>query len=228
LTSDPHSAPAPSLPDLERELDRFRSIRLLRNHWARPAGRPSFYWYLTFDHSPGLRSLARKCQEAIAFPYYDLTDPSSLHMTLDRIAFQDTIQAAQLHDIEAAAMRACQSIPPFEITFSLVTGTPGAIGFTATPAQSLQVLRDALRTATLSAYPGAPVKEHAFHPHVAIAYANAPVSAADVVAAVEDLNVTAPRIGVTISEAQLVLLEQRQHAYTWNAISRIPLTGHRA
>ena len=83
MTGDPRSTPAPGLPDLERELDRFRSIRQLKNHWARPAGRRPFYWYLTFDHCAELRSLVRKCQEAIAFPYYDLTDPSGVHMTLD-------------------------------------------------------------------------------------------------------------------------------------------------
>ena len=71
MTSSPHSAPTPGLPDLERELDRFRSIRQLRNHWARPAGRRSYYWYLTFEPSAELRSLTRTCQEAIAFPYYD-------------------------------------------------------------------------------------------------------------------------------------------------------------
>jgi 2'-5' RNA ligase len=78
----------------------------------------------------------------------------------------------------------------------------------------------------LAAYPGARVKKHDFHPHVAIAYANSPVPAAEVIAAVEDFNTASPRIDVTISEAQLVLLEQRHHAYTWNVISQIPLTGH--
>jgi 2'-5' RNA ligase len=226
LTSSPHSAPAPGLPDLEQELDRFRSIGQLRNHWARPAGPRAFYWYLTFEHSAELRSRIRKCQEAIAFPYYDLTDLHGLHMTLDKIAFEDTVPAGQLRDIEAAAMHACQSIPPFEITFSLLTGTPGAIGLTATPTQPVKGLRDALRGATLSAYPSAPVKEHDFHPHVAIAYANAPVPATEAITAVEDLNATAARIDVLVSEADLVLLEQRQHAYAWNVISQIPLTGH--
>jgi 2'-5' RNA ligase len=225
LTSHADGAAVPGLPDLERELDRFRSIRQLKNHWARPAGRRSLYWYLTFEHSAELRSLARKCQEAIAFPYYDLTDPSGLHMTLDRVAFEDTIAAAQLDDIEAAAIHACRSVSPFEITFSLLTGTPGAIGFTALPIQPIQRLRDTLRAATLAAYPGAPVRDHAFHPHVAIAYANAPVPAAEAIAAVESVNATTPRVDVPIREARLVLLEQRQHAYAWDLLSHIALTG---
>lgn len=196
--------------DLETELDRFRRVRSLTNHWASPVGRPSFYWYLTFEHSAELESLAKKCQEAIAFPYYDPTGPHELHMTLDRIAFENTIHSGQLADVEAAATRACQTISPFEITFSVLGGTAGAIGFTASPAQPLHGLRDALRAATLSAYPDAPVKESDFHPHVAIAYANAPVPAADVIAAVNDLNSTATRVDIRVAEVHLVLLERRE------------------
>src|SRR5215472_13156818 len=93
---EPSASPRPG------ELERFRDIRWLRNHWSRPIGPPAYYWYLTFGDFPALHSLARKCQEAISFPYYDLTPPRDLHLTLDRIAFKDEITPGQIRAIEAA------------------------------------------------------------------------------------------------------------------------------
>src|SRR6266702_3122741 len=66
------------------EQQRFRSLRALTNHWSRPIGRPAYYWYLTFEHSAELQSVASRCQQAIGFPYYDLTPVDELHLTLDR------------------------------------------------------------------------------------------------------------------------------------------------
>lgn len=219
-----NSPGSPDCANLE-ELERFRNLRWLRNHWSRPIGPRAYYWYLTFEDSPELRSLARECQEAIAFPYYDLTPPYDLHLSLDRIAFDGDITLDQLGAIEAAAIRACQEIPPFDITIDSLGGTPGAVGFTASPAQPIRDLRDAFRAAVLSVYPDAPVRRSEFHPHVAIAYANSDgVPAAEVVAAVEKINASA-RVDVTIDKGALVLLERRQRSYTWQMVSRIPLAG---
>ena len=209
------------------ELERFQNIRWLRNHWARPIGPRAYYWYLTFEDSPELHSLVRDCQERIAFPYYDLTPLRDLHLTLDRIAPEDDITPDQLGTIEAAAIRACREIPPFDITIGSLGGTRGAIGFTVSPAQPLRDLRDTFRAAVLSACPDAPVRHSGLYPHVTIAYANSDgVPAAEVVAAVGKLNATA-RAGATvpIDKGVLVLLERRQHSYAWQAVSRIPLTG---
>ena len=207
------------------ELDRFRRIRRLVNHWSRPTGPRSYYWYLTFEDSAELHSLAEHCQQAISFPYYDLTPPSGLHLTLDRIAFEDDITRKDLGAIEAAAVRACQDIAPFEITLESLGGTPSAIGFAANPERRIRHIRDRLRAATLSVYPSAPVKLSTFHPHVAIAYCNSDNdSAAEVITAVENLRTTA-HARVTTDKASLVLLERRPRAYAWTALSRVPFSG---
>lgn len=207
------------------ELERFRNIRQLHNHWSRPIGQQAYYWYLTFESYPELHSVARECQEAISFPYYDLTTPRELHLTLDRVAFADQITPDRLGAIEAAAMRACAEIPPFDITIGCLGGTAGAIGFTAYPTRPIRELRDALRAATLSVCPSAPVRRPDFHPHVAIAYANSDnVPAAEAVAAVEKLHAGA-HASVTVADGTLVLLERRPRSYAWRAVSRIPLAG---
>jgi 2'-5' RNA ligase len=207
------------------ELERFRNIRLLHNHWSRPIGPRSYYWYLTFEDSAELHCLTARCQEGIAFPYYDLTSVADLHLTLDRIAFDGDITRDQLTAIEIAAIRACRKVGPFDVTIGALGGTAGAIGFTAFPAAAIRELRDTFRAATLSAYPEAPVGGSVFHPHVTIAYANSDgVPAADVIAAVEKLS-SVPSVNVTIREGTLALLERRKRAYAWRVVSRIPLAG---
>ena len=215
---------AADLADLDG-LERFRTIQWLHNHWARPIGPRVYYWYLTFSNSPALHALAGECQQAIAFPYYDLTPVPDLHLTLDRIAFDGAITPDQLAAIEAAAADACRTVAPFPVTVGALGGTRGAIGFTASPAQPVRDLRDALRAATLSVCPEAPVRRSEFHPHVAIAYANSDgIPAAEAIAAVEKLHAAA-RAEVTVTDAALVLLERRQRAYAWHPEARIPLAG---
>ncbi len=206
------------------EAQAFRNLRSLTNHWSRPIGPPAYYWYLTFEHSAELRSAASRCQQAIAFPYYDLTPVSDLHLTLDRIAFEHEIADSQLAAIETAARQACRNIAPVKITISLLSGVSGAIGFTAFPEPPIRSLKNALGAATLSAYPDAPVRQSRFHPHVAIAYANSDgIPAADVIAAIDGLNASAPSIDVAVDRVALVLLERRPRSYAWRTASRIPL-----
>lgn len=207
------------------ELERFRNIRWLHNHWSRPIAQPAYYWYLTFETCLNLQSLGRQCQDAIDFPYYDLTPLRDLHLTLDSVAFAADITADVLGNIEAAALHAFQQMSTFDITIGPLGGTPGAIGFTVSPAERIASLRDTLRAATLMVYPDAPVRRSEFHPHVAIAYANSDnVPAADVIAAVEKLNATARgNVTVTVRDAALVLLERQPRSYAWQTVSRVPL-----
>src|SRR5260370_22992543 len=112
----------------------------------------------------------------------------------------------QLHAIEAAAIRTCREIPPFDIAIGFLAGTPGALGYTAVPARPILSLRDTLQTAVLSVYPGAPVKRSAFHPHVTIGYANTDgVPAPEVLAVVEKLHTAC--LNVTNKQALHVLLD---------------------
>jgi 2'-5' RNA ligase len=214
----------PDLAGLEG-LERFRSIQWLHNHWARPAGPRAYYWYLTFENSAELQSLARQCQAAIAFPYYDLTPGPDLHLTLDRIAYDGGITPDQVDAVEMAAIRACRTVAPFTITVGALGGTAGAIGFTAFPDRPVRDLRDTLRAATLSVCPDAPVRASGFHPHVAIAYANSDgIPAAEVIAAVEKLHAAA-RADTVVTDAALVLLDRRPRSYAWETVARIPLAG---
>jgi 2'-5' RNA ligase len=207
------------------EQRQFRNLRALTNHWSRPISPQAYYWYLTFEHSTELQAAAARCQQAIDFPYYDQTPVRDLHLTLDRIAFHREITSDQLSAITAATTQACRSVPPFTLSIGLLGGVSGAVGFTAHPEPTIARLRRTLRT-VLSTCLGTSAEESRFHPHVAIAYANSDgVPAADVIAAVEELNCTAPSVNIVIDRATIALVERRPRSYSWQPVTRIPLAG---
>jgi len=206
------------------ELEALRNVQRLEDYWSRPAGPRCFYWYLTFEYALELHSLVRRCHAALSFPYYDLTPLNDLHVTLDRVAFDADITQDQRDAIETAAIGACRRMPPFGLTVGSLEGTHCTVGFNASPLQSILILRDALRAATLSVYPQAPFRCSDLHPHVTIARANSDAPAAEAILAVKKLQATA-RADVTIKEVVFALLERQRRSYTWRAISRIPLEG---
>jgi 2'-5' RNA ligase len=203
----------------------FHELQSLRNHWVRPARPRSYYWYLTFEDYPELHTLVIQCQQAIAFPYYDLAPLHELHLTIDRIGHADNLGPDQLAGIEHRATRACQNVLPLSLTIGSLGGTRGAVGFSAFPAGPIRGLRNTLRAATTSIYPEAPIDRSEIYPHVTIAYCNSDgIPAAEVIAAVRGLGAAA-QVTVTVKEAAIVLLERPQRSYTWNVISRIQLSG---
>lgn len=203
----------------------FGNIKLLKNHWSGPARPRAYYWYLTFADDAAICDLAARSQQALAFPYYDPVPPHGLHMTIDRIAPEGGITAAQLNSVSATARLACRAIPPFRISLGELSGTRGAIGFAVTPVARISQLRDTLHAATLSVRDAAATREEMI-PHITIAYVNTDgVPAADAIAAVEKLNATRPRAEATVRQAALVLLERRQRSYASELHSQIPLTG---
>jgi hypothetical protein len=204
----------------------FQNIRWLRNHWARPIGPRGYYWFLTFEKSSDLHSLTKECQAPIDFPYYDLAPLESLHLTIDRIAYDEESIRNKIGSIEASAINSCRDMPAFDITIDHLSGVHGAIAFDVSPAERVGNLRNTLRSATLSIYPDAPVKVSESNPHITIAYANSDgISAMDAATAVDRMNAAIRRLDVTVTEAVMVLLEQHQRSYSWQVISRIPLDG---
>ncbi|WP_375735917.1 2'-5' RNA ligase family protein [Polymorphospora lycopeni] len=121
---------------------------MLTNHWDRPRGPRSYYWYLTFRRSPQLQAFVARCQALINFPFYDLVENRALHLTIDRIAYEGNVADRELIEIEATARHTCRAVPAFELHVGSIGGTPGAIGFSMHPVEPLRQLRNALREAT--------------------------------------------------------------------------------
>ena len=207
----------------QKEIDRFRGIQRLRNHWARTdSGLASYYWYLTFEDCAELHALARRVRDGMPFTYYDFTPVDGLHMTLDRIAFETEVSPSQIRELASATAEATRKLSPFDINLGGLGGTPGALGFRAFPQDPLQHLRDVIRATTLSVHPSAIAKGPEFHPHVALAYCNSDVPAAEAIAAAERLS-TLDAVAVPVQHVTLVLLTRRSRTYSWRSITRIPL-----
>ncbi|GIE99818.1 2'-5' RNA ligase family protein [Paractinoplanes rishiriensis] len=205
--------------------DRFQAITHLANHWNRPIGPRSFYWYLTFETSNDLKTLAARYQKAIQFPYYDLVPLHSLHITLDRVAFEDAADSHMIETVRVAAQRECKRLTPFSIEIQSVSGTPGAIGFDVHPDNAVRDIRDRLRNATLSVNRAAPTRGPEFDAHIAIAYCNSDgVSTTETIEAIRSLGPMRPVV-VTMSKASLVLLERRTRSYHWKTISQVTFSS---
>jgi hypothetical protein len=216
-----------SHPDIRaiaaEELDRFRSIVRLRNHWARTQHPRTYYWYLTFEDCASLRHLIDQCHSILSLPYYDPTPLNALHTTIDRVILAEDAFPDRLQQIEVAAHDACRHVQPFGVSVGALGGTASAIGFRVVPDAPIRHLRNVVRAATLSINPNAPVKDDStFRPHVAIAYCHSDGSANQALAAIEQLS-RLPPIELTVSEVALVLLDRTERSYSWRAVARIPL-----
>ncbi|MFD0366302.1 2'-5' RNA ligase family protein [Nocardia sp. GCM10030253] len=181
------------------------------------------YWFLIFEHAPDLHALTKSCQQTIDTAYFDLTPMDGLHLTLDRIAHDGASTPEQLKLIATAARRTCQDLATFTMTMERITNLRGAIGFIASPEKHVHTLRDALRAATLSVLPDAPVKDSSSLPHVTIAYPMYEGLAAKAAATVERIDPTSGGVEVTVVEAVMVALERREFSYSWDVAVRIPL-----
>jgi hypothetical protein len=204
-------------------LESFRLLERLHDHWARPSAPRPYSWFLTFEDCPALAELARQCQEKISFPYYDLVAARDLHLTLGQAGIEKALTPGQLNDLRDAAQSACQRVAPLRFTIGALGGTTGAIGFAAYPREPVAALRTILRETSTATCPGTPGRWPQTQPHVSIAYANADMPASAAIAAVERLH--SAHTEVTVRDVALVLVDGRQHAYTWQTIYRIPLAG---
>ncbi|MGW4330537.1 2'-5' RNA ligase family protein [Nocardia sp. NPDC004573] len=182
------------------------------------------YWFLTFEHSSELRLLASECQAAIKVPGFDFAPLSSLHLTLDRIAYPGECTPGELNAIARAAAQACRDVPTFGVAVHRLGNMHGALAFDVSPAAPVEQLRGALRGATLSAYPGARIKETASNPHVTIAYPESGGAAvADADAVVDRINVTMCQTDIAITDVAMVALERLEGSYAWKVLTRISL-----
>lgn len=182
-----------------------------------------YYWFLTFEHAPGLHALTKTCQQTIDPALFDTTPVAGLHLTLDRIAYCGASTPEQRASIAEAARLACADQAPVTLTFAQVTNLRGAVAFAVSPAESVRSLRDTLRTATLSVFPEAQVKDSSSLPHVTIAYPIFEELQARAAATAEAMNATIEAVDVVVSEVVMVALEQHRNVYSWRVADRIPL-----
>jgi len=199
----------------------------MKCHWDRPGwwpGRRAYYWYLTFGGESELREIAATCQAELSAPYFDPVRLDDLHMTLERIAFDDEINEATLTQIAAAAADMCRKTPTFSIYVGPLAGSSGAISFSASPYSTIAELRSTLDAARRSVLGRAtnPSDSTRFRPHIGIAYCNETVPADQIVDTVQSLR-ELPIVEVRVRAASIVTLTREQSSYRWIERRQIPL-----
>jgi 2'-5' RNA ligase len=200
-------------------------VTSLEDHWTwRPdwaADRPCLLWYLTFTGQPVLADLVETARARLSsVAAVDPVPAPWLHLTLDDVGFEDEVAPEQVRDVVARVFAAVaeQPLPPLEL--GPVNTMVDALVLEAAPGDALVELRDLLRTCTEEVLPGAASALDAFWPHVTLAYSNAPVGRAALLAALDDLGEAR-----LVVEPQLVLaaVTRREKHYQWT--SRALVTG---
>ncbi|MFC8044086.1 2'-5' RNA ligase family protein [Nocardia sp. NPDC057353] len=192
----------------------------------RHTGPLGHYWFLTFEHARELHALTKTCQRKIDPAHFNVTPVDGLHLTLDRIAHDGASAPEQRASIATAARQICADQAPVALRFERLTNLRGAVGFVASPAESVIALRDSLREATLFALPDAQVKDSSSPPHVTIAYPIYEGLSGRAAATAEAMNATIEGIDVVVSEVVMVALEQRGNLYSWQIAARVPLKAN--
>lgn len=198
----------------------------MTNHWDRPGWRPgrtAYYWYLSFRDQPEVQALAEQCQSAFDAPHFDLIAPTDLHMTLERVAFTDELDDNGRRRAEANARSALKAFGVLQFQVGPLTGSRGALSFSASPNERLHELRSRLLAATHSAGFALDVSvADPFRPHVGIGYCNRTVDALPIIEQVRVLRALPP-VDVCISKLTLVELTRNERSYTWEIVSTLPL-----
>lgn len=219
--ADPSTGPAD--PDWAA----FAALERMTNHWDRPGWRPgrtAYYWYLSFRDQDDVRALAAQCQAAVDAPHFDLVPDTDLHMTVQRVAFADEMDADALRRTEENTREALRGFGMLRLQIGPLAGSGGALSFSASPRNRLNELRSQLLT-TAHSVGFAPDTTDAdpFRPHVGIGYCNRTVNAAPIIEQVRVLR-SLPPVDVRISKLTLVELTRHERAYSWDVVSEVPLT----
>lgn len=203
---------------IEHDWQRFSALACMVNHWDRHGwwpGRAGYYWYLTFELSPELQNLASHGQAIVRNnPLFDLVPLSDLHLTLDRLAFEDEISEASIQDAEVRVAEAVAGLPALRLRIGPLAGSSGALSFTVTPYDDVARLRRAVMQASRSSDDNE-CSDQQFRPHVGIAYCNTPGPAAPVITAVRQVR-DLPPVDALVQHVALVRLTRRDRAYRWS------------
>ncbi|MFY1652151.1 2'-5' RNA ligase family protein [Solwaraspora sp. WMMB762] len=175
-------------------------------------------------HVPALADLATRCQEQLRdLPNIDLVPTTSLHITMQRLAFTDEVSpdvaAAVVNDVR----RRCADLPAIPVEIGPLAGSPGAVRFSVGPPEPVSRLRDLIREsiAKVRGPTALPERASRFVPHVSIAYHNTPADARPLVQRVASLRRLSP-VATVIRSIDLVELYRSGHRYIASKQAEVP------
>ncbi|MGN9803050.1 2'-5' RNA ligase family protein [Micromonospora sp. L32] len=202
----------------------------VRDHWWwRPGwrvGRRFYAFHVTFDDQPELYRLADSYRSALGVaPPVTLIPDRWLHLTMQGIGFTDETSNDALARIIEEAGRQLGELPAVDVEFHEVVIADEAIVMPAMPAEPIQQLRAATRTAIACVVGDDHVPEdpRRYRPHVSVAYLTADGPAEPYIRAVEAIKPNSAT--VRISHVDLIEMHRDRRMYEWSMVARLNLHG---
>lgn len=231
MTAQPEaSAHDRDRPWADQEWNRFQQVQRMVNHWDRPGwtpGRRSYHWMVMLGDVPALTALANRCQEQLRdLPHLDMVPTTSLHITMQRLAFTDEVSPAVAAAVVNDVRRRCVDFPAIPVEIGPLAGSPGAVRFSVGPPEPVSRLHDLIREsiAEVRGSTAPPEQASGFVPHVSIAYHNTPADARPLVQRVASLR-HLPPVTTVIQSVDLVELRREGHRYVTTKQADVRLAG---
>ena len=210
----------------------IETTQAMRDHWWwRPGwrvGRSFYTWHVTFGDQPAVHQLAADYADLLGeLPTLDPIPVRWLHLTVQGVGFVDEVNRDDLERIVDATRHRCAALAPFRITLGPARLDPEALLLQVHPAEPVIGLRTVIRAgiATVWGSDNVPEDPHDFHPHVSLAYSNAPGPARPIAQRLSARMATSAEI--TIHRAALINLNRDHRAYEWTDVATADLnTGN--
>jgi 2'-5' RNA ligase len=197
--------------------------------WQRPGrlpGRELYHWHMLFHDQPKVRELAATAQKKLAgHPGLDLIATPWLHLTTYIVGFADEVPVSAIDAMAVGARRRLSRVAPVQISLGRVGYGSDAIVLLAEPPGALNPVLDAVRAATRAAGCEGHTDTDPWLPHISVAYSNAAIPAAPIIAA---LGRRLPQTEITIKSVSLVAQTQIGQSWQWRPVTEVHLTGEPA
>ena len=194
--------------------------------WQRPGrlpGRELYHWHMLFHDQPEVRELAAVGQRKMADQVgLDMIPMPWLHLTTYVVGFADEVADSAIEGMMGDAARRLSAVAPIRVSLGRIGYATQAIVLVAEPAGALIPVLDAVRAATGSAGCEGYSDTDPWIPHISIAYSNASIPTAPIVAA---LGRRLPPTEITIRSISLVAQTQVGRSWQWRSVAEIPLAG---
>ena len=194
--------------------------------WQRPGrlpGRELYHWHMLFHDQPKVHELVATAQKKLADqPGLDMIDMPWLHMTTYIVGFDDEVPDSAIEAMTADAHRRLSRVAPIQVSLGRVGYASNAIVLLVEPPGTLSPVLDAVRAATRAAGCEGHIDTDPWLPHISVAYSNATIPAAPVIAA---LGRRLPQTEITISSISLVSQTQVGRSWQWRPVAEVHLTG---
>jgi 2'-5' RNA ligase len=143
-----------------------------------------------------------------------MTPQEWLHMTTLVAGPADAFTDGQIAHMVRHAQADLSTVAPIAVQLGKILYHPEAIMLAVSPAEALDPLRDAARSATEQAI-GRPLTNGPWTPHITLCYSTEQQSAAPLISA---LGLSLPERHITISTLSLVIQDGSERQWKWSTV----------